>query len=110
MSVKNHTPGELRYLKIMVNFYGGECWYKYFPIARPLDEFLKNTAWKDDPTLIRALMQKGEYHRRIQHAIEVEGVKRNATVEHVWSIEDESKPDRWGLGADVTAVHETHLN
>lgn len=85
MGIKNHAPGELRFLTYELFFPDGDHWQDQEHIIGPLDSWLKLTTFTARPDLYRDILIKGSVHW-----------KDNNGVEHRIHVDEQQRPRIWG--------------
>ena len=76
-TVKNHTPGKIRYFTYIIEFEDGETRMYQISFVHPLDFELKQTNWyKFNTSVYRDLLSKGEArlvdNNRVKWCIRIE--------------------------------------
>jgi hypothetical protein len=93
---RDSTQGVIRYCNFYLEFPDGEVWHDSAHIAGGLYAWATNVMSKTDPEVGRALLKKGEFHR-----------KHPDGTTHRWVVSDTPVEHKWGLNKGITRVSGT---
>lgn len=88
-SVKEHTPGQVRYFTYYLIWPGEkDYWVDQTPVVHDLQFALSQSRWRDNPQACNDLIRKGETTWKDHNG-----------VTHRVVLEDKQRPRKWGVSA-----------